>query len=651
MEEEKEEEDSSLPMEKNENEANVNEESDVYENDDDNLYNQGDDYSYDDDYFEQPYLPRQSPKLNLQKEFYSDENYIYLPPHVLSSPTYFEVVNKVKSRLVDEKNSKNKNNHQQYSISEYIAIAVSYFIDEDEYTSATQSSSTTRHKKYSTDKVTASDMDTESKRGLYVANALVIFDLQDKKFKNIHLDLSTDYSSPHPTSEEFKSNGNGRTNHNFGVDLDALKWKEETFNGMGAFATASPVVVDLDGDRSMEVLMGTSMGFIHCIQVPQGTPYFTVQMKDKIEHPIVVEDVFDDGKVEIFAIDASANLVCLDYKGKTIWSRNLLLNNEQAVGTSDLVLGDIDGDGVIDAVVTVRIASVLNHEHLVRVYAIDAHGKDLEGFPLDLSVMETKDSYVYDEISLSQIAKPRLIDIASSDSSGLHIIQPLDVFLFIIQGTTGCVQEEKFPDQISSVAVENIQEIDILSLIVTTMSGEVHLLDFPTIQSHHLNSYLNPSTNVHGLSSSSGFYIHKKSKNWRNILGDSVSVTFEILHNVKEKIETGEYWLDMRIGTSSKKVIFGKIYTEPGVYTEEIPFMSQPGYYTIIARLRTTNGIVYEDYFQFAYNLNFFAEILPWILLVPFIITSIAILCFGKGGENQRKDVQLGCLGSSTKDE
>ena len=637
-------EDSSLSTEKDENEASVEEGNDVHENDDDYTYNNG----YYDDYYDYLHLPKQSPRHILQKEFYSDENYIYLPPHVLSSPTYFEVVNKMEAESGSENvEHKKKNINQQYSISEYIAFAVSYYIDEDEYTTTTHSaSSTTRHKKYSTDEVTVNDIDTESKRGLYVASALVIFDLNNKSFKSIHLDLSSDYSAPHPTNEEFDTNNS--TNHNFGVDLDTLEWKEESYNGMGAFAVASPIVVDLDGDRNMEVLIGTSMGFIHCVRVgvsdPNPTPHFTIQMKNKIEHPIVVEDVSNDGKLEIFAIDASANLVCLDYEGKTIWNRNLLRNNEKAVGTSDLVLGDVDGDGVVDVVVTVHVLSPLNQNSIVRIHAINAHGKELDGFPLDVTAIGKNNSYVYDEMSLSQLAKPRLIDLASSDGIGLHIVQPLDVFLYIIQGITGCVQEEKLPVQIASVTVENIRERDILSLIVTTISGEVHVLDFPTVQSHRLNSYPNPSTNIHGLSSSSGFFIHKKSKNWRNIIGESISVTFEILQNAKENIGTGEYWVDMRIGTSSKKLIFGKIYNEAGVYTEEIPFISKPGYYTVTARLRTTNGVVYEDHFQFSYNLNFFAEILPWILLIPCLMISISLL-FGKGDQNRYESGRSGIIG------
>ena len=102
-------------------------------------------------------------------------------------------------------------------------------------------------------------------------------------------------------------------------------------------------------------------------------------MMNKIEHSAVVEDVVGDTNLEIFALDASGNVVCLEHDGNTIWHRSLTQADEddrnrddkaKVISTSPISLGEIDGDGSIDIVLTAHVA--MENKHIVRIYAIDA---------------------------------------------------------------------------------------------------------------------------------------------------------------------------------------------------------------------------------------------------------------------------------------
>ena len=59
---------------------------------------------------------------------------------------------------------------------------------------------------------------------------------------------------------------------------DAIIWEQhldlsvdDEEHGRKAYIYSSPTVVDLDGDRNLEVIVGTSMGFIYVFDATTGT--------------------------------------------------------------------------------------------------------------------------------------------------------------------------------------------------------------------------------------------------------------------------------------------------------------------------------------------------------------------------------------------
>lgn len=187
--------------------------------------------------------------------------------------------------------------------------------------------------------------------------------------------------------------------------VGSIPMKEDN-SKLGAFALSSPTIADIDGDGSAEILLGTSMGFLYVMDA------WNLYVKDKwpiqfqyaIESRVLVEDVQGDTNLEIFVADVGGNIFCLDHTGKKIWHRNLLYSvtkqqNEkrhEVLGSSPMVLGDVDGDGVLDIVILLQIKSPGQGSSYF-LFAVTANtGKDLDGkaFPMNIWTKNTNNQRV-----------------------------------------------------------------------------------------------------------------------------------------------------------------------------------------------------------------------------------------------------------------
>lgn len=122
--------------------------------------------------------------------------------------------------------------------------------------------------------------------GKYIASGIVVFDMNSLSVKwKVHLDLSTDST---------------------------------TFR---AYAYSSPTVADLDGDGKLEIVVGTSVGFLYVLNSEGATlPHFPIQMGE-IQGQVSVADVNDDGQLEIVAADTKGNIAAFSADGKEARTR------------------------------------------------------------------------------------------------------------------------------------------------------------------------------------------------------------------------------------------------------------------------------------------------------------------------------------------
>jgi hypothetical protein len=565
-------------------------------------------------------------------DYYDEKHYIRVPPHILCSPVLAEL-----PKLYGE----------SAEFDDVLFVAVSYYLDEDEYQGLFS---------YKRFEETDHGDETEVKRGSYVSSAIMAYTLGDSSrwSGQTHLDLSTDFSSPE----------NVTIVGSLPIHADVSK--------MGAFALGSPTVADLDGDGSLEVLLGTSMGIVYAFDARQmfKRDNWPIQMKHPIESRIIVEDAVGDTNLEVFVADIGGNVVCFSFEAHQIWYRDLLhsLNQEASalVGSSGMTLGDVDNDGVLDLVLLIRTKDKSNTERSF-VFALNAAtGQDLPNFPIELDLVKLKRSGESSGIH-EKLAQPLLVDLHADisflddylrrngtqwekrptrnlaspphggSSSGLHIVQPLGEHVYIIEAGSGCTQKVSIGAEVSSmVAVDDVHGTNKLDLVVVTEAGNTITLESSSPY-HPLNTWNHgeirgrTNSHAHGYSASQGIFVHEVSRQYVDIFGVYVPITFEIFDNRRNiQHEPGRrmYNVDIRDGTSSKRMLWRKDYTEAGVYTERVYIRYGPGYYSLSVVMKTSHGLIYEDTFHIGYNVHFM-DGFGSLLVIPLLVASVTILLCG----------------------
>jgi len=588
---------------------------------------------------------------NAQDAYYHDSNYLRLPPHLLSTCTLAELPRAYAGSSAEAIDR----------IDEMLLCAVSYYFDEDECSAG---------RSFGRQANADGGDEDEGQRGRYVASAILGYNMRWKYWSTQEvLDLSTDWSAP---LGDIVQGGTASVH-------------SDSYNGMGAWAVASPTTAKLDGDKN-HILLGTSMGLVYALEVQWHASKWVAQMRHPVERKIIVEDVVGDTNLEVFIVDGGGDVACLDANGKVLWARKLLRDEELnslgggrlmiVHGTSEMSLGAVDATDL--AIVLLARIATTEHHHKgrpdkvttleLRLYAIDAvTGSDLPHFPISYDSSQH-------HFSKSTLPQPLLIDLHKDQSywlergsqdfdairklnaqaseeytkesapqphggtgRGLHIVQPVGSTINIIEGSTSCEQRLDLGDTIPSmVQADDIHGTGGVDLVVTTAQGEIITLESDSVPFHPLNTHSagaarSPGSNSqsHGFSASQGIFVHPISRQYRDVLGVYLPVTFEIFDrrpNIDKEVDKQLYAVEIRAGMSAKRTVFSKTYNSVGVYTEKVQIQYGPGYYAFSVRLRSTHGIVYEDSFHLGWNVNYMGHMwiivyLPLLLLAPLLLS------------------------------
>ena len=147
-----------------------------------------------------------------------------------------------------------------------------------------------------------------------------------------------------------------------------------------ALIYSTPTVADLDADGRMEVIFGTSLGLLYVLDGESGfvRRFFPMQFHE-IQSQVAVADVAGDMDLELIFGDMGGNVLCVSGSGDILWDAKVSGGVSQTP-----TIGDVDGDGDLDVVVTATYYAK-DGTRGCHIWAFDgATGAVLRQFPMAL---------------------------------------------------------------------------------------------------------------------------------------------------------------------------------------------------------------------------------------------------------------------------
>jgi len=458
-----------------------------------------------------------------------------------------------------------------------VVLAVSYFFDQAEY------AADSKLRRY----VVGEDGDINR----YLASGVVAFDLATRRLKwSQHLDLSTGYT-------RFK-----------------------------AAALASPALADVNGDGKLEVVVGTSMGFLYVLDGASGDALegWPLQMGD-IQGHVAVADIDQDGKLEIVAADTRGSIAAFRGDGSEVWEKHI-----GSAFVAGATFGDADGDGQLE----VAFATLDG-----RVYLADAAtGIVKDGWPFR---------------TFGEITAPVLI--AKVDGGPRHlgrrgmqlVVTSHDGYLYVIDGEMRCSKALNLGESSDAMVLfDDLASNGEMDLLVATTGGNVYSIR-TTSPYHPLKtrtalypglaeaSYVSPWSWM-------GVYADAGSRVPRDVRGSNVQIRLTVLDRrplrftnpkTSYKVTATLVGVGAREMNTGEQPVIGltQYVNSTGTYTIDLPCPRSRTTATIRLSVTDENGSTYVDEFPLSFHVHFY-RLLKWLVVLPLTAMSMVVLTV-LGGE------------------
>ncbi|KAK1321267.1 hypothetical protein QJS10_CPA03g01827 [Acorus calamus] len=394
----------------------------------------------------------------------------------------------------------------------------------------------------------------------------------------------------------------------FNLDTKQVKWTREldvsTDAGTyRAYIYSSPTVVDLDGDGTLDILVGTSFGLFYVLDHRgKVRNQFPLEMAD-IQAPVVAADINDDGKIEIVTADTHGNVVAWTAQGEEIWEQHV-----KSLVPQGPTIGDVDGDGHTDVVIptisgNIYVLSGKDGTH-VRPFPYRTHGR-----------------------VMNQVL---LVDLSNRNEKqkGLTLVtMSFDGYLYLIDGSTACTDVVDIGEtSYSMVLADNVDGGDDLDLIVTTMNGNVFCFSTPTPH-NALKAWKSSNQGRNNAAyrfNREGIYVTHSSRAFRDEEGKNFWVEMEIIdkyrfpsgsqapYNVTTTLLVpGNYQGERRIKQN-------EIVDKPGRHRVKLPTVPVRTTGTVLVEMVDKNGVYFSDEFSLTFHMHYY-KLLKWLLVLPML--------------------------------
>jgi outer membrane protein assembly factor BamB len=404
--------------------------------------------------------------------------------------------------------------------------------------------------------------------GKYVAGGIYVVDLQTLALKwHTHLDLSTD-------SVSFR-----------------------------AYIYSAPTLVDLDRDGHMEIVVGTSVGFLYVLRSDGSTMRgWPVQMGE-IQGQVAAADLDGDGYSELIAADTRGSVAAFRRDGTELWERHLASLVAQGV-----TIGDIDGDGELEIAVGTSSGAI----HVL---------KGATGFPVKPFPFYTQ----------GRVMAPILLTRLHANNPALTLVAvSFDGFMYVIDGAAGCRDVIDIGETSYSMPlVDDLTGNGKMDIVLATMNGNVYAFESMDTEFDPLNAWTSQVHSVNNLVARGDWYgVRGTARGYHDVRGAHLDVPFEIVD--RRKVHAGgkphgPYAVTVTVTTPGFSRTVNRSFDAPGVYAlkTEIPNWRARGHVTI--RISDESKLFAEDSYGVSFHMRFY-RVLKWILVVPFMLMTTALV-------------------------
>lgn len=440
---------------------------------------------------------------------------------------------------------------------EELVLSVSYFFDREYYDNPAHSH----------------ELDPSIDMSKYVAGGVYVVDLKTLSLKwHTHLDLSTDT-----------------------VDYRA-------------YVYSSPTLVDLDRDGQMEIVVGTSVGFLYVLR-SDGTSQkgFPVQMGE-IQAQVAAVDLDGDGYPELVAADTRGSVAVFRRDGSELWERHLSSLIAQGVS-----VGDVDGDGALEIVVGTSSGAI----HVLR----GATGAPVHPFPFYTN---------------GRVMAPVLLTKLRGDESAMTLVAiSFDGFVYLVDGKKACRDVIDLGETSYSMPlVDDLTGNGKMDLVLATMNGVVYVYESLDTPYDPLHAWTSQVHSVNNMASRCGasFGVQGKDRGYHDVRGERIDVPFEIVDERRTvQIERkggaphGPYKVTVTVTSPGFSTQVTGTYDAPGIHklSTTIPNWRARGRVTI--RVSDASAIFVEDSYSVSFHMRYY-RVLKWVLVLPFIAATTALM-------------------------
>lgn len=392
----------------------------------------------------------------------------------------------------------------------------------------------------------------------------------------------------------------------FDLQLHQLKWQSplELSTELGTYTATipqSPVVIDLTGDGRLEIIVGTGLGSIFVLDsyglVVEGFPIYM----DALRCAVVVEDVDEDGSLDIVAADMTSTVAVFNKKGKLTWE------HQTVPGVSGVpIMGDVDGDGHLDIVVKSNSGVIVALEGKT--------GHQLRNFP----------------VRLAGLGQGQPVLMRMGDRRHMHVIVAgRDGHVYFVDGVDGCVETLDMGKSSAggNVVIDDVTGNGMMDVLVTA-DNVVACVSTDT-PFHPSNVWKNPmhERNVPTSEWVQGIYFEEQTRANTDVNGDTFYISFTIVDNrAPSARKNAVYNVDITLRRDLDPLASVQFMT-PGLKVLEVDAPDEQMTGVIRVQLQNEHRQYFFDEFALRFNTRFYRS-LKWILVIPFTALTFVVFYY-----------------------